>query len=74
MTPKRIVRPMLLSERIAGGAVSFTQKRNVYLPGFAPAGVSKTKSYAPGAGRTAPTTGTTRPKPAYGFRSTGMPV
>ena len=76
-TETRIGRPILSSwsrSRIDGGDVSFTQKRNAKAPGFAPVGVSKTNSYVPGSGSTAPTTGSAWSKPWYGFRLAGIPV
>ena len=77
MTRTRIfpfARILRVSRRTAGGVTSFTQNRNVNLPGFAPAGVSKTTSYTAGAGKIAPTAGTMRPKSAYGLMSTGIAV
>ena len=54
--------------------MSFTQKRNVNAPGASPAGVSKTMSYAPGAGRIAPATGRASPNASrYGLITSGRP-
>src|SRR5206468_6023115 len=53
-------RILRVSRRTAGGVTSFTQNRNVNLPGFAPAGVSKTTSYTAGAGKIAPDRKSTR--------------
>ena len=63
-----------VTSRSFGGVTSLIQKRNVNAPGLPPDGVSNTTSYAPGVGRTAPTTGSARSKFEYGLRSTGSPV
>ena len=63
-----------VSSLTLGGVTSFTQKRNVYGPVGVPAVVSKTTSYVPAPGRTAPATGRGAPKEStYGLITSGRP-
>src|SRR5262249_42102242 len=60
--------------RVEGGGGAVTHERNANAPGLSCGGVSKTKSYVPGSGSTAPTTGSARSNPWYGSRLAGIPV
>src|SRR5436309_10976714 len=63
------------TRRIRGGVTSLIHQRKVNGPAWAAVWVSNTMSYTPGAGSTAPATGTVLPYALrYGLRSLGSPA